>query len=72
MTNYCWLPLVARYNKKDAYDLVKRLKKFPKMSVQPTKPLYKVKHEKYQGKYTDRWVIWQDCKSRRIVEEINK
>ena len=66
-----YVPVVARYSKRGAMSLVSRLRKYPKLSIQPRKPRYKVSKERYKGKYTDRWIISQDSQSYNRVKRLN-
>ena len=61
---------MARYSKKEAIKLKKELEKSPPLSFyKGLKPKYTIKHEKYQGKFTDRWVIWECGKTVKMREE---
>jgi len=67
----CWTPMVARYSKKDALALAKKLRKYPKLSVMKNHPKYTVRREKHEGEYTDRWIVMQDCETAEIQFNLN-
>lgn len=42
------------------------------LSIEKTKPKYKVSQEVYRGKKTGRYIISQDCRSFKLRHSLNK